>query len=836
VLIKLTKRKFRLSYLKNRLVLLAGYISLGILLGWLLSATSHRLIASDKINVQPLSTDQNLVAQVSQNAANLYAVSPDILAIAVAAPAVTLGQQRPYVAQATDFLVVEETQTIVERAGKAIGVLVGDDQKTLYSYDQVQSTGLDIAAAESASSYAISSASDTSYAQPTQPTQVFRKTQPVAFANRGPEGYSWPSAHTLFLKLPRPLQPAQPYQISLAGLGLENAGFTYQPTSTRSEAVHVSLLGFRPDDPLKVGYLSMWMGSGGSLDYADNLAFQLVDTQGDQVVYRGTATLTHSPNQAEDPKGRDYTLSEVHRLDFSAFNRPGEYRLCVDGVGCSLDFEIAPDTWQKAFFTAVRGFYHQRSGVAIGPPYSEYTRPRAFHPDDDVEIYQAGVTLLDSDMGLGDRPTFAALRAQSSQEILPNAWGGYFDAGDWDRRIQHLSVPRGLLELHNLFPDYFKSLKLNLPESDNSLPDILDEALWSLDFFRRLQTSEGGIRGGIESTEHPKFGEASWQESLQINAYAPDVWSSYSYAGVAARAAFTLKASDQQLADTYQSSALRAMAYAEKHYSEADATGGELKHHVKDQRNLAALELYRLTRDRQWHNLFLTTSVFQDPQAEASIYGSHEQRDAAFLYAKLNSRLDRLAPITDAQALPVDERVQLNARAALLRYADSLVALTQTTAFGWSKDHPDAPIGWGNGLGAPKSVNLLQAHALTQDAKYLQAAIGSTQFSGGANPANRVYTTGISDRSPQNPLIIDQRITAQSPPPGITVYGPADFSVYSDYWTLPLIADSTFPAPQAWPTAENYFDIYLHPISTEFTVDYMLSPAYTWGYLAARQG
>jgi endoglucanase len=580
----------------------------------------------------------------------------------------------------------------------------------------------------------------------------------------------------------------------------------------------------------------MWMGSGGGLDYSDNLAFQLVNAQGNQVVYRGTAALTHQPNQAEDPKGRDYTLSEVHRLDFSAFSRPGEYRLCVEGVGCSFDFEIAPDAWQKAFFTAVRGFYHQRSGIAIGPPHSEFTRPRAFHPADGVKIYQSGVTLLNSDMGLGSSPTFAALSEGTTQTIVPNAWGGYFDAGDWDRRVQHLSIPRGLLELHNLFPDYFKSIKLNLPESDNSLPDIIDEALWSIDFFRRLQTPEGGIRGGIESAEHPKFGEASWQESLRVSAYAPDVWSSYSYAGVAARAALTLRAYDPQLANTYQDSALRAMAYAEKHYSEEDATGGELRHHVKDQRNLAALELYRLTRSSQWHNLFLTTSVFQNAQAEASIYGQHEQRDAAFLYAMLNSRLDGLSPRSDAQALPVDERVQLNARAALLRYADSLVALTQTTAFGWSKDHPDAPIGWGNGLGAPKSVNLLQAHALTQDVKYLRSAMGSTQFSGGANPANRVFTTGLGDRSPQNPLIIDQRITAQSPPPGITVYGPADFSVYSDYWTLPLIADSTFPAPQAWPTAENYFDIYLHPISTEFTVDYMLSPAYTWGYLAARQG
>ncbi len=44
----------------------------------------------------------------------------------------------------------------------------------------------------------------------------------------------------------------------------------------------------------------------------------------------------------------------------------------------------------------------------------------------------------------------------------------------------------------------------------------------------------------------------------------------------------------------------------------------------------------------------------------------------------------------------------------------------------------------------------------------------------------------------------------------------------------------TFPPPQTWPTSENYFDIYRYPMGAEFTVDYMVAAAYTWGYLAAR--
>ncbi len=815
------------------------WLAIALLLGSASWGTSKALTSST------LTTSGNSLRRSSAFTANkqtsaatpeqvrVYAVSSTVLAVEVAAPTVIKGQQSTYVPQPGDTLVRDNGYTRVKRNSVVIGTLTEatnpSGERTFYPYDQVTQSALNLAAADLPRGYAISSAGDADYSQPTQPIDIFRKTKPVNMAEVTPTQRLWLAQSTLYLTLPKPIKPGETYQIRFSNLGLADTTYRYEPTKSLSEAVHVSQLGFRPDDPLKVGYLSTWMGNGGGLDYPEKLKFTLVDQHTQQPVFSSVATRVRSAAQTEDPRGRDYTLTEVHRLDFSAFNQPGEYRLCVAGIGCSLEFEMASSVWQKAFITATRGFYHQRSGIAITAPYSDFRRPRAFHPDDGVKVYQSGASLLDVDMGIGDRDTFKALTAEKTNDIVPNAWGGYFDAGDWDRRIQHLAVPRGLLELYNLFPDHFKTIQLNIPESTNDLPDVLDEALWSLDSFRRLQTADGGIRGGIESAEHPRYGETSWQESQTIMAYAPDVWSSYLYAGVAARAAFILKADDAALADTYQQSALLAMAYAEKHYPERTYTG-ELQHHVKDQRNLAALELYRLTQASKWHELFLATTVFQAADAEPFIYSRHEQRDAAFLYAGINGPLK----LAGMPPLPIDARVQANARAALLRYADELVTLTNTTAFGWSKDHPESPVGWGNGLGAPRGINLLQAHALTQASKYLLAGISSAQFNAGANPDNLVLTTGMGDRSPQNPLIIDQRLTAQSPPPGITVYGPADLSLNQNYWGIEAIASSTFPPPTAWPTVETYFDIYLYPMSAEFTVDYMLLTAYTWGYLSAR--
>ncbi|MEL6855923.1 MAG: glycoside hydrolase family 9 protein, partial [Cyanobacteria bacterium J06607_13] len=749
---------------------------------------THRLTTHRPVSPKAEQTDSDQ----QQRPAHIYAVSPEILAIEVAAPDVTLGRQIAYQPQPDDEVVNRKKRSHIKRNGQLIGILVGPKQDTLYTYDQVQETSFRADIADLAKHYEISSRNAPHYALAKSPVTLFRKTKPVALSQSSNGARQWPTAHTLYLTLPRAMTHGKTYQLKFSpDLGIENDSFTYQPQTARSEAIHISQLGFRPSDTFKAGYLSTWMGNGGGLDYADNLNFSLIDTHSNQTVYRSRAVRKRGEHQIEDPRDRDYTLSEVHQLDFSSFNQPGEYRLCVEGIGCSFDFEIQADVWDKAFYTSARGFYHQRSGLAIGPPHSEFQRPRAFHPADGLKVYQSNASLLEVDMGLGEADTFETLVANKTEVEVPNAWGGYFDAADWDRRIQHLTVPRHLLELHNLFPEHFQAINLNLPESNNALPDILDEALWSIDFFRRLQLPDGGIRGGVESAAHPKKGEASWQESLTVMAYAPGVWSSYLYAGVAARAATTLKAYDSQLSETYENSALQAMAYAEKNYRAADYIDGKKLHQVSDARNLTSLELYRLTQDTQWHDLFLETTAFSTAAAEVFSHTQHDQADAAFLYA-------RLSP-SDPN-LPIDQPVQNHARAALLEQADEQVTLTKTSAFGWSRQAPDAPVGWRSGLGAPTGINVLRAHALTQEAHYLQAGISGTQFAAGANPANMVFTTGLGDRTPQNPLISDYRITRQDPPPGITLFGPADFDFYKDYWVIDRIAPVTFPHPSKWPT------------------------------------
>lgn len=758
---------------------------------------------------------------------DIQTVRPDILALTVETGEVIYGEQVPYEPMAGDRLVEKGKETWLRRGDELVGNLVGENQSILYTFDQLVGNPLDTAWADQTVSYSLSSPTDGDFMGAIAPTEVFRKSSPTGMARTGRWEFDWAMEHTLYLQLPAELEAGEIYGLDFNGGPFQGFSFQYLPDQDVSEAVHVSHIGFRPDDPSKVGYLSAWMGSGGNLDYPDGLTFWVIDEATEQRVFTGVTEKTLAPGEPEDPRDRNYTRTEVHQMDFSGLTQPGRYRVYVDGVGTSLPFEIGENVWQEAFTVSARGFYHQRSGIELTQPYTDWERPRPFHPDDGITVYQSSASLMDTKNGLNaagvDQDNFTSLVNGNTQQVVQDAWGGYFDAGDWDRRIQHLGVARSLLELAELFPDYFADVSLNIPESNNALPDIVDEALWGIDFFKRLQLNNGGIRGGIESSAHPKYGETSWQESLDVMVYAPDPWSSYIYAGTAAQAASLLAPQFPDLAADYEQSAIRAMNYAEREL--ANYAPGSLPHAVQDERNLAAVELYRLTGKNRWHDIFLETTAFTDPQKPAVEHGQHAQRDAAFVYSRLDPTL-------------ADVVVQTNARKALLTEADIIADYTEETGFGWTKLNPWEPVSWGgSSLAVPNVMPLLRAHVLTQDETYLEASLLATQFSAGANPLNMTFTTGVGHESPQHPLIVDQRIMGAEPPPGITVYGPLDSVRYGDYWGWQLLQESVFPNPYAWPTVEAYFDIYQIPAMNEFTIMQSMMPtAYTWGYLAARDG
>lgn len=752
-------------------------------------------------------------------------VAADVLALRLQVGKRIAARQQPFtlLAQQDRVDLKSEPHRWVVRNRTVIGALVGRHDNILYPFDSFQADTFDVLAASRAGDYFIGSRDDPAYQTPRSPRLIHRKSRPTDMAQTGPWSFSWPMEHNLYLQLPSPLKTGAHYTISHRQGIFPAQDFEHRPNQQISEAIHVSQVGFRPDDPVKVGFLSTWKGDGAGQAYPANPAFQLIEQERQSVAFRGTGRLSRGARDAEDNAGRNYNLTDVLALDFSTFRQPGRYRLCVEQIGCSPDFRIDSSVWQEAFYTSVRGLLHQRSGISLGPPYTHYQHPRSMHPDDGFRVYHSNTPLLDSMNGLNargeDKDNFYLINRGRAHQMVPDAWGGYADAGDWDRRAPHLRISLLLLELFEMFPKHFSSLKLNLPPTQPGLPDILQEALWGIDLFQRLQGPDGSVRGGIESAAHTRHGEASWQESQVVMAYAPDMWSTFLYVGAAARAASVLNGINRPEAARYRGSAEAAMRWAEKAYAQHNYRA--LPHPVQDARNLAALEMYRLTGQKQWHELFVATTAFRDASQRLASWQHHDQADASFLYLRMNKGSDAT--------------IRRNMEAAWRTTIGDMIRQGERTAFRWTKENPDAWVGWGS-LSVPQAVNLVRQHFLQGDEQSLNTALNAAQFGAGANPLNLSMTTGVGSNYPKNPLHRDHRVSNQSPPPGITVNGPHDVKHMSDSWTLKVLGDNLYPPLSAWPTTEFYLDIYSFEPITEFATHTTIAPnAYVWGYFAARQ-
>ena len=96
--------------------------------------------------------------------------------------------------------------------------------------------------------------------QPRQPTAVHRKSKPSDLGMIGAYQFDYSTENVVYLRFSEALETGRTYELSFPGSGLAAVSFTVDPTRLRSEAMRVSQIGFRPDDPAKIAFLSCWMG------------------------------------------------------------------------------------------------------------------------------------------------------------------------------------------------------------------------------------------------------------------------------------------------------------------------------------------------------------------------------------------------------------------------------------------------------------------------------------------------------------------------------------------------------------------------------------------------
>ena len=688
---------------------------------------------------------------------------------------------------------------VVTRNGETYGLGVSARRDVIRRPDRLVGRPLDVDALLD-DAWTITSTDDPDYTDGQTPVSVRHVARPSDGGFDGDMDRLWALVHDLVIEVPQPLQPGSSYTISPPTMA--PIVFDYEPATNLSPAVRVNQVGFAPSDQAKVAYLSGWFDGIGSsaTGTASNPSFAVVDTSTGEPAITGTG----SPRPGGDELGLgDLTGAPVIELDFSSLDRLGRYQVCVDDIGCSHPFDIDPDVWSDLTATVARSLHHQRSGIELGPPYTSFARPRPYHPEDGVVVRASGYSLLEAQTDT-ENTDFDRLAELRTDQVVPEAWGGHFDAGDWDRRIQHLFMARNVAQLVMLYPERFEDFELNVPESGDAVPDLLDEALWTVELFQRMQTPEGAIRGGIEATEHPPANTASWVDDLAVLAYEPDPFSSYVYAGVAAEVAVALRPYDQGRASDLLASARRAMDWADQ---QTPFVGTAER--VAEQRTVAAAALLLATGERGWHDRFLESADFVSGGDTNLSCHAHTSCDAAWLYLQADQSV-------------TDPAIRQELENRFLVSADALVEVGDQTAYGWALESPTIPLIWGLGVGgSPKVSGLLRAHVLSGDEGYRAAAVRAASVTLGSNPLGQVMLTGVGQEPVRHPQINDVKYGGLPAWPGTPIYGFHQLnSIADEQWVVDdiLAPAGVSPAPTDLPYLWQWYDVDSVAQYNEFTV------------------
>lgn len=438
---------------------------------------------------------------------------------------------------------------------------------------------------------------------------------------------------------------------------------------------------------------------------------------------------------------------EVQIADFSSFRKTGRFYLEVPGVGKSWSFSIGPNVYERAFYLTMRAFYGQRCGTAVdlGKDFPGYNH---------AACHLTGA--------------FHSSSGKTGAHVSAKGW---HDAGDYGRYIVNSGISTGeLLWTWEMFPGRIKNLKLDIPESDNNVPDILDEVRWNLDWMLTMQDEDGGVWHKQTSS---RFADFVMPEDDKLVSYVigtgkepfKSSTATADFAAVMSIAARVYKPFDLSFAQRCLSAAEKAWEWLAKFpnvtfRNTADVlTGGYGDNDSRDELLWAAAELWRTTRKATYEEYFL-------------IHYSEHIGSINAAGPQSWPRVGSLAMWTYTMGSRSNTHASSVICEASIKAADQIVE--RTNANGYRTSLTTRDFVWGsNGVVANYGVQLLIANWIKPDTRYVNTAAENLHYLLGRNTFSLSFVSQLGEHPFQHPHHRPSQADKNAEPwPGMLSGGP----------------------------------------------------------------
>jgi endoglucanase len=460
-------------------------------------------------------------------------------------------------------------------------------------------------------------------------------------------------------------------------------------------------------------------------------------------------------------KGFDHSSGDdIHTIDFSSYTTEGIGYTLVAGSSTSMPFDIRDNLYTKMKYDAMKYFYLNRSGIAIEMPFAdsiELVRP-AGHPNDVVEpsptqSYQAGYA-LDVTGGWyygGDYGKYAGVGGIATWTLM----------NEYERALYygHVSVAP------------FADTTLNIPESGNGYPDILDEARYNLQALLKLQVPKGNL---LEGMVHNKAYDERWneyatrpdQDEQMRYLQPPTTVATLNLAAIAAQGSRLWKQYDEAFSTICLSAAETAwdaaVKYPDMYTPPPPYLGGvHSTDYVDAEFYWAACELYVTTGKAKYLDFIKSSRLYLEEPIE--IFNDKGYRISG-CFDKTNPQ--GMGTITLAlvpNGLPAADIAI--AKANIIAAAEKLISIANSQGYGVPIEESTLGNAYEEVVGFPFDSNTLAvntaivmayAHEFSgekgiRDIKYLNGVSGTMDYIMGRNPNIRSYVTGYGEYPIQNP-------------------------------------------------------------------------------------